>query len=261
MSRSNPTTGNTSPIKKYLQFSGGTGTINYYDKEKEEKIELDSVTFVVLDVKNSITGYEEVTSSSFGSNLVGNTGKEVMNVVKWKKGKSTDFVSGLYKDIKDRLKGTGAKFTANVIALAEINGEEQIVNLQFAGAALNDWITFTNEHSNNAYYDYRITVSTGVLSKREEGKTVPVTPKEEADLDAKLKKNPRAPKPVWFYSAKFEYVDLTPEEAERATEEDVKVQAYFKGLSSTTTETKETPANVTGADAPDAEEEDDDLPF
>ena len=270
MSRSNPQGGNNSPIKKYLSFSGGSGSINYWDKTKGtdgERIELDSIDFVVLDVRNSISGFEESTSSSFASNMVVNTGKDVINVVKWKKGKTTDVASGLFKDIKDTLKGTGAKFTANIISLADIDGEKQIVNLQLSGAALNDWIKFTTEHSNNKYYDYRITITKGELSKREEGETVPVTKKEQDAVMAKLAKNPLAPKPVWFYTAALTFEELTPEEVDEALAEDAKVQEYFSASTATpaATETTDTTKNVTGAPAPNenpfAGDDDDDLPF
>lgn len=265
MSRSNPRAGGGSPIKKYLTFSGGTGTVNYFDKnlgEKGEKVELEKVSFTVLDVRSSISGYEESTSSSFSSNLIVDSGKEELRVVKFKKGKSQDVVKGLYKDIKEKLKGTGAKFTTNIIALADVGDGEEIVNIQINGAALNNWIEFTTEHSNNQYYDYKITISKGVLSKREEGKSVPVTEKEEKELDAKLKKNPRSPRPVWFYTAQIDFEDLTPEEIEKALEEDKKVQDYFNSLSSNSTTTGKT-GNVTSAPEPNSgdDDEDDDLPF
>lgn len=267
MSRTNPTGGSSSPIKKYISFSGGDGLVSYWDKnrgEKGERVEFDSLSFTVLDVRNSITGYHEESGGNYTSNMVVDINNEPLKVVRRADGKTKDIAEGLYKDIKDQLKAVNAKFTANIIALADIEGEKQIVNIQLTGIALTNWIEFTNEHSNNKYYDYEITIKQGILSKREKGSTVAVTKEEEKELDAKLKKNPRAPKPVWFYTAIFEYEDLTDEEIKEATDADAKVQDYFNSVQKTGA-IQSAPAektNVTGAPEPSSDDdEDDDLPF
>lgn len=234
MSRSKPRMGSKSPIQKYIDFGGGEGNFTYYDKNKEETVQVELKNVIVLDVRNSISGYSQKDSATIGSNLVSNINSEEITVVLYGKGKTTTFVKGLYKDIKKDVKDIGGKFTTNVIALADVGNGQEMVNIRLAGVGNSSWIGFTSENAD--YYDYALNFSRGVLSKIDkDNKVVPVTAKEEDELDAKLKKNPRAPRPVWFYVIDIEKGNaLTDDEIEMATEQDEKLQAYFDGLSTTT---------------------------
>ena len=230
MSRTKRSGGTTSPIKKYLQFSGSTGIFSYYDKEAKERVELDELEIVVLDVRASITGYDSATKAQFTSNLVAETGKEILKVVSWKDNKPTNVAEGLYKEIKDAVKSAGGKFTTNVICLCDVGNGQEICNLQVQGASLNGWINFMDTLDRGEEYDKVITISRGALSKLDGKNFVAVTDKEEKALDAKLKKNPRAPQPIWFYVLQFDTEDLSEEQVDMATEEDEKVQKYFVSL-------------------------------
>lgn len=256
MSRTQKRGGSSSPIKKYVSFSGATGLFSYYDKKKEEKVELESLRFTVLDTRASITGYNESSGSGISSNMVLNTTREELKVITFNNKKPQTIAEGLYADIKGDIKEAGGKFTTNILCLADVGDGVELINLQLAGASLNGWIDFAAEHPNDAYYDLAITVSKGSLSKREKGSTTAVTEKEEKALDAKLKKNPRAPRPVWFYVLSFDSEELTEDEAELATEEDIKLQSYFEGV------TVKAKAEIATDDEPDVEEEgSDDVPF
>lgn len=264
MSRSKPRGGSKSPIKKYLSYSGSTGTFSYWDKEAEERIELDSIDIIVLDVRSSISGYDSDNKASISSNLVVDTTKEIMTVVSWKNGKSTDLYEGLYKDIKDKAKTIGGKFTSNVICLADLGDGYEVCNLQLSGVSLGSWIEFVDENPNDAIYDYVITLNRGVLSKRDGKENVPVTEKEEKALDAKLKKNPRAPRPIWYYVLDFNTTDLTEDQAEQATDEDTKLQDYFSnsGSSNDSQDDSDDDTPTNAPTAPDVGDDDhDDLPF
>lgn len=260
MSRTKRRGGAASPIKRYLSFSGNTGLFSYYDKEAKENVELEEVSLIVLDVRASVTGYNSGAKASISSNMVAEIGNEPLTVQSWKDGKKQLIAEGLYKDIKAVVKEAGGKFTTNVIALADVgdgNGE-QVVNLQLSGSALNGWIEFVNGLENGGEYDNRITITKGALSKVDGKDFVPVTAKEEKDLMAKLKKNPRAKQPIWFYVLAISTEELTEEETERAVAQDEGLQAYFGAAKpkSDTTDSAE-------QDAPaDEEAEDkDDLPF
>lgn len=230
MSRTKRKGGTSSPIKKYVQFSGSTGTFSYYDKEAKERVEVDEVEIIVLDVRASVTGYNSTSKAQITSNLVAETGSEVLKVTSWKDGKSNDIAEGLYKDIKDKVKTAGGKFTTNVICLCDITGNgEEVCNIQFQGSSLNGWINFVDTLDRDGEYDNVITIRKGALSKLDGKNFVPVTEKEEKALDAKLKKNPRAPRPIWFYVLEFDTAELSEEEAERAEEYDDILQAYFEG--------------------------------
>jgi len=265
MSRTQRKGGNTSPIKKYLQFSGSTGLFSYYDKEQKERVELEELEIIVLDVRASITGFDATSKAQITSNLIAETGTEILKVSSWKDGKSRDIAEGLYKDIKDKVKTAGGKFTTNVICLCDVTGDGlEVCNLQFQGSSLNGWINFVDTLDRGGEYDNVITISKGALSKLDGKKFSAVTEKEEKDLDAKLKKNPRAPRPIWFYVLDFETAELTDEQVDIATEADEELQEYFQGSASPsksndTEEEQEEKVQTKPAD--DEEEEKDDLPF
>lgn len=257
MSRTKKRGGASSPIKKYISFSGSTGTFKYWDKENKKNVELDSLDIIVLDTRASITGFNEALGVGVSSNMVVNTTKETLKVVSYSNGKPKVYAEGLYQDIKSDMSAYGGKFTTNVICLADVGDGMEVVNLQLTGVALGSWIEFAAEHPNDAFYDYFITIGKGNLSKRAKGKNVEVTKKEEAELDAKLKKNPRTKQPIWFYVLDFKFEDLTEEQSELASDEDDKLQAYFDSVNGLKTQ-----AEVVPTDAPEEEEEEpDDLPF
>ncbi len=231
MSRTKRRGGNASPIKRYLQFSGSTGIFSYYDKEIKERVELDELEIIVLDVRASVTGYNSTSKAQITSNLVAETGSEKLTVTSWKDGKSTAIAEGLYKDIKDKVKTAGGKFTSNVICLCDVGNGQEICNLQFQGSSLNGWIKFLDTLDRDGEYDNVITVKRGALSKLDGEEFVEVSEKEEKALIAKIKKNPRTPQPIWFYVLDFDTVELTEEQADLAGEQDEILQTYFDGVS------------------------------
>jgi hypothetical protein len=266
MSRTERRGGTSSPIKNYLQFSASTGTFNYYDKELKERVELDELSIILLDTRGSVTGYNQANKSQITSNLVADVGKEVLTVMAWKDKKSTEVAKGIYKTIKSTVNPLGGKFTTNLICLADLgtgNGLE-VSNLQFQGSALNGWINFVNDLDSNGEYDAVVKMTRGPLSKQDGKEFAVVTKKEEAALDAKIKKNPRTPRPIWFYVMEFETEELTEEQMVEADDNDLTVQKYFKALGGTAKVSESTTEEEEGEekDTPaGADEEPDDLPF
>ena len=264
MSRSERKGGSKSPIKKYVSFSGSTGLFSYYDKVKEEKIEVETLDVVVLDVRVSISGYNQDSKETITSNMISNQNDEIIKVVGFKDKKPRTIAEGLYKEIKDVVKDAKGKFTSNIIGLADLGDGEEIVNIQLSGVSLGGWIEFTSEHPNEGFYDLSLSLSKDVLCKRDAGENVPVTPAEEKKLDAILAKNPRAPRPVWYYTLKVEGVDLTEEQLDAASEGDDLLQAYFDSTKERDSDNSraETPSAKPKGKVPvGAEEDEDDLPF
>lgn len=271
MSRTRKRAGSTSPIKKYISFSGSTGKINYYDKSRPEgdkTLEFDELDIIVLDTRSSVSGFSESHQGGIVSNMVADTTKETLKVVAFSNGKPQDIAEGIYKEIKSDIKDAGGKFTTNVIALADLGDGMEMVNVQLSGAALNSWIDFTTDNPNESYYDNVIKLSKGALSKRGKKGNVAVTAKEEKELDAKLKKNPRAPRPVWFYVLNIELgAELTEEESELAIENDETLQEYFdQSKSNKANDVEVNDAENISSEAPEPasgteEEDDSDLPF
>ena len=137
MSISNPRVEN--PAKKFIEFSGDTGVFSWYDKEKAEKVQLQTpMFFVVLDELSTIAGYSDQYASGIYSNEVHRIGDEELRVKSFKGG----FVkSGKYADIKDEIKAVGGKFAKSIYALL-ITGENQyeVVNFKMKGAAFAGWL-------------------------------------------------------------------------------------------------------------------------
>lgn len=247
MSRTKPTGGGTtSPIKYRFSFGGASGKIKYYDKEKSEDVEMDSLDFIILDKRSSITGWNEADGSSIYSNLVVSTKKEEL-VVKTSK---RTLASGLYEDIKGKMDNFGGKFTTNLLCLAKIGKNWEMANIQLTGSALGVWMDTESGKVN--IYDQIFTITEG--EKRKKGA-------------------------VKFIVPEFSYKKITSDLIEMAEESDEILQAYFDSYtpadskkSETETESKpekrqEAKAN-TGKAAKskkaeeEAEEEDDsDLPF
>lgn len=139
MSRSNPIP--TNPAKRYFKWSGSKGKLMYYDKEKQQEVEVKlPFTFLVLDQLATITGFNEQDKSSYWSNEVRSIAKEEL-VVRTSNGTKQ---SGLYKDLAD-VRSKGAKYAKSVYLAFEDNGEYVIGNLKAAGAALTSWIEFSNK--------------------------------------------------------------------------------------------------------------------
>jgi hypothetical protein len=163
MSKSNPKIEN--PCTKFIDFKGDKGRFFFYDKEKEEQIEIPlPIYFTVLDELSTISGYNKKNDCGIYSNEVHSTGTEVLRVKTFKGGES---VIGLYKDIKDSIKAMGGKYTKSVYALL-INFDKttELVNFKFRGAAFSAWLEkkinslnsvigitdFTEEKNGNTIY-------------------------------------------------------------------------------------------------------------
>lgn len=120
------------PFTKTLEWKGGDGSYQYYDKDTKKRIPFKLGMFIPLEEMSSISGYCESQNKGIWSNEVWKIDKEELAV---KIGNSVH-VRGLYKDIKAEVNSIGGNYTKVVYALAE--GE--IVRLLFSGSGLNGWI-------------------------------------------------------------------------------------------------------------------------
>jgi hypothetical protein len=137
MSKSNPKLEN--PCTKFIDFKSDKGKFFFYDKEKEEQIEVPlPIYLIVLDELSTISGYNKKNDCGIYSNEVHSTQKEVLRVKTFKGGES---VIGLYNDIKDSVKALGGKYTKSVYALL-VNPDKstELVNLKFKGASFSAWL-------------------------------------------------------------------------------------------------------------------------
>lgn len=126
------------PAKKFISWKGGLGVWEYYDKEKEEKIQLDEKLYIVpLDELSTVKGWHDSSQSGIYSNEVKLLNDEELTVKSFKGG---EIAKGLYKNIKGDLEG--GKFCKSVYAvLLNSNGQVvEMVNFSFMGGSLGSWI-------------------------------------------------------------------------------------------------------------------------
>lgn len=152
MSRSNQNnnSGNANPSKYFIDWKNGSFV--YYDKEAGKNVDLgDNITFLVLDQLSTIKGWHDASNSPIWSNEVHDTRTETM-IVKAFKLKDKPLVSGLYSDIKDKVKSLGGKYVRSMYVAMKVDGNTlELANLQLKGAALGEWTTFYNENRNEIY--------------------------------------------------------------------------------------------------------------
>lgn len=144
MSLSSPTLQN--PAEHYFEWKGGDGHIEFYDREKKERIKVPlPFEFIVLDQLNGVTGWSDQDNNSIWSNETRSTrddftvraGKRILWVGPYKNEQGINQVAGL-----------GGKYL-KVIYIAHKNraGELIMGRISLTGAALNAWIDFAKAHA------------------------------------------------------------------------------------------------------------------
>lgn len=196
MSLSNQST-SENPVKHFLRVK--SGSVNYYDKEAKDNIEVPvPLSFVVLDQLATVKGWSDADNSGYWSNEVKSVGTDPITVRTGKGVKAT----GIWKEIKNESSVSGAKFNASVYIAAKGREGLEIQNIALSGAALNAWIEFVNANK-------------GVT--RGKGKVV-----ISGFSDAKKGS-------VKYQIPVFEVADITDEELKEATDLDAELQEYFDG--------------------------------
>jgi hypothetical protein len=144
MSRTNPNEGSPNPAKRWFQWDGANGRCKYYDKEKQEEIEVElPFEFILLDRLAVVKGWHDASESAITSNEVRRIQDEPFTVRAFKM--KEPIGRGLYSDIKDKVKSAGGKFNTNLyIAFTGDDGELQIGSLMLHGAAMSAWFDLEN---------------------------------------------------------------------------------------------------------------------
>lgn len=143
MSRTKEREGNKNPAKKFFSLSGTTGKFGYWDKLREGTVTLKyPIRFIVLDVLTTIKGFHSGKNAGIYSNEIHNQSIENLKVKVFGHG---ELATGLYADIKDKIKGVGGKFANSVYVMMINNNEPELVNFQFYGASLSAFFDFKKE--------------------------------------------------------------------------------------------------------------------
>ena len=268
MSRTNRQGGISSPIKKYVDYKGSTGIFSYWDKVAKKRVELKEIEIIPVEVAASFGGYDEKKKANFSSNMITNFKTDHMAVRSWKNGKAEEIADGTYSEVADKAKAQGAKFTTNLIGLADVGDGEELISINLiSGTALGSWMRYKDGKPRDFFYDNKLTLSKGKLSKRNEnGEYVPVAKAELDKIKKAIEKNPLAARPIMFYVIDFQESDLTEEDVTRADEVSLDVDAYFKSGREKYGAKEEAPSAVEATletiDVSDiSSEEPNDLPF
>lgn len=200
MSRSNPVSNNPNPSTRWFEWHGSKGTINYWDKEKKERVEQPlPFTFLVLDILSTVKGWHEASESGIFANEVRDTKQDTLVVKSFKGG---ELASGLYQSIRDRVGNLGGYFVSSIyIAFKNEAGELVIGNLNLNGAALKAWSDFRQAKARGQIIFDKACRIVGSDSGKKGS--------------------------VVFKTPKFELADTSSETAEAALELDKQLQEYL----------------------------------
>ncbi len=225
MSRSNPTISIKSPVTKYLERKNGA--FSYWDKSLEQRVAVTPpISFCFLDATAMVDGYNKPRKSGIRSNEI-TWGNEPVKVVYNSTGEV--IAEGLYKEIKEKVKAAGGRYT-KVVYGSDSNLET--VQIKFSGAALMAWGDFEKK--------------TGRANLEAAGAMVVITAMVEKDPG-----DPATAVPV------FEMQKCTAEMDEAADAADRELQEYFAARASKTSAS--TPQQEPQQEDPEGEESD--IPF
>lgn len=144
MSRSKPNEGTPNPATCWFEWKGKIGKFVYWDKQKEQNIEINlPFAFILLDRTATIRGYNPKAKSGIFSNEVRDTRSDAF-IVKYFTGGL--IAEGLWSDIKDRVTVNKGKFAVNAYIAFKQGDTLKIGALQLSGCALGPWFEFEKAH-------------------------------------------------------------------------------------------------------------------
>ena len=224
----------TSPVTKTLKWKGektkqeGTGKSRtvvvtqeagwyYWDKEKEENIQVEKpFSFLWLETAYSISGFDNKTNKGVFSNEVLKMAEQELEV----KSDGKVLVKGIYKDIKETIKGYGGKYTQAVYVLADFGDGFEVARLLMSGSSNEGWSDLTSTKTvkdgkvtykpipgaREKTFTHYITFYDSRVEEMKTGSTYDVPmfkfmPAEKADLDAADEAYETLVKPWFEHSA------------------------------------------------------------
>ncbi len=152
-----------SPVRHYMKFKPSTGKILYWDSSKKENVSIDELSIAVVDIRVSVTGWDEKSGSAISSNLVDNSSIEELTVKAYKG--TSAMATGLWGNIKDGVKLSGGNYTANLYGIAMIEGEYKIVNLQLFKSGLFAYNEFMKGRKDTEVFEKILTIKIGEKKK------------------------------------------------------------------------------------------------
>jgi len=136
----------TNPAKQFIDWKSNEKGFNYYDKESKTNVAINlPFKFLVLDELHTVKGWNDSLKGQIGSNEVKFISNDVLKVKTFHKdanGKNikTDMIEGVYSEVKEKIKSSGAHYVKSVYIMLE---DGSIANLQLKGASCQSYGDFT----------------------------------------------------------------------------------------------------------------------
>ena len=141
-----PETKSKNPAVKFLEWSSNYRCFTYYDKEKEETVQVElPLKFVILEHYHTVKGWNDKSGSRIFSNEVLFLGTEELKVKSFKGGEIAD---GLYKEIKSKVSGAGGHYARSIYA---VTTDLELVNISLKGSAVAKYSDFIQEFGDNNF--------------------------------------------------------------------------------------------------------------
>lgn len=150
------------PAKKYITFSAGRGTWQYWNGT--EDVSFDTIEFVLMEVKSSITGWNESSGGRLSSNLIDSSKDEL--VVRCK---NKELYKGSYAEGKAEIAALGGNYTNNLFCYGRpvVDGaEHEIIVIQVSNTALQAWMDFVDTNGLRSVYGQKVTATRGEQQKK-----------------------------------------------------------------------------------------------
>lgn len=139
----NTGSGSSNPAKKFIQWKSNDKNFSYFDKSKGEKGENVAIPlpfrFQFLEDFHTIKGWNDKTESGIYSNEVKYISKEELTVKAFKGG---EIASGLYSDIRSKVRDAGGVYHRSVYIVLE---DGEIANLSLKGSAVSEYSNFMDK--------------------------------------------------------------------------------------------------------------------
>lgn len=128
----------SNPATKFIDWKSNDKSFSFYDKENKVNVSIPlPFKFLALDELHTVKGWSDSCQSAIYSNEVKFISKEPLTV---KPFKGNEIAKGLYSDIKEKVKASGAHYVKSIYIMLE---DGLLANLQLKGASCQSWGDFT----------------------------------------------------------------------------------------------------------------------
>jgi hypothetical protein len=131
----------TNPATKFIEWKSNDKCFSYYDKEKAENVQIKlPFKFLFLEDLHTVKGWDDANQCGIFSNEVLLISSQEMNVRSFKGG---EIAKGLYKDIKEKIKASGAHYVKSIYIMLE---DGELANIQLKGSAVQAFGEYQNKN-------------------------------------------------------------------------------------------------------------------